>query len=342
MKLATAQIAGFLNKPDPAVRVVLFYGPDAGLVRERADGLAKTVLLDLNDPFRVALLSGASVNDDAARLYDETAAQALGGGRRLIRVQHALDSNASALGKLLNDMPLSDSLVIIEAGELEKRSKLRGLCEGESPITVGIPCYVEDGTARQRTINDILKTEGLTAPRDIVQLLADTLPPDRIAMRSELEKLSLYARGKKSIALEDVQAVLHNSAAAEMDDLIHATAGGDARRAEILLNHLFAEQTSPVAILRAAQRHFMRLQLARAQCDNGLSASEAVKKLSPPVFWKFVEPMTRQVQRWPSGHIEKMLHRLYEAEAAVKRTGTPDAALCAQLLLQAAGMGQGR
>ena len=36
MKIAPARLAAFLQRPDPAIRAVLLYGPDAGLVRERA------------------------------------------------------------------------------------------------------------------------------------------------------------------------------------------------------------------------------------------------------------------------------------------------------------------
>jgi DNA polymerase-3 subunit delta len=67
--------------------------------------------------------------------------------------------------------------------------------------------------------------------------------------------------------------------------------------------------------------------------DKGASAAEAVKKLQPPVFWKYADSMVAQLRRWPAGRIENALNRLFEAEAAVKRTGTPDTALCAQVLL---------
>jgi len=119
-------------------------------------------------------------------------------------------------------------------------------------------------------------------------------------------------------------------------NLIFAVGSGDAKRAALLMDRLLAEQTSPVAILRAAQRHFLRLQLARSTMDAGASAAEAVKKLQPPVFWKFAESMAAQLRRWNAPKIEAALMRLYEAEAAVKRTGTPDEALCAQLLLRMA------
>ena len=340
MKPTASQITAFLNKPDLGKRVVLLYGPDAGLVRERADMLARKTVPDMHDPFRVAALSGNSVTDDAARLYDEAAALALGGGRRLVRIQHAPDGVASALSALLKYPPPGDSLILIEAGDLDKRSKLRALCETGSPLVIAIPCYVEDTGQRTRTIAAILEAEGFKAPREVLALLAEALPSDRLAMRSELEKLALYAKGKKAISLEDVHAALNDAGAAEMDDLMHAVAGGDARRAGVLLDHLFAEQTSVVALLRFTQRHFLRLQLARAHADAGVSAKAAVERLQPKVFWKHVEPMTRQVQRWPASSIEKFLQRLYDAEAAVNRTGTPDVALCSQLLLQAAGQGR--
>jgi DNA polymerase-3 subunit delta len=333
MKLPTARINAFLEKPDASVRVILLYGPDAGLVRERAEGLAKKAVPDLQDPFRVALLTGTAIAEDPPRLADEMAAQALGGGRRLIRIQHAVESVAAPLATLIADLPPSDSLLLIEAGDLDKRSKLRSLCEGESDAVAAIPCYVEEGAAKQRIVGDILQDEGLRASRDVLAFLCDVLPPDRMAMRSELEKLALYAKGKTALDIDDVRAVVQDAGAAELDDLVFAVGLGDAKKARVLIDRLFEEQTSPVAMLRAAQRHFMRLQWARGQMERGASAGEAVKKLQPPVFWKHADAMTAQLSRWPTVKIGRALERLYDAEAMVKRTGTPDTTLCAQVML---------
>ena len=126
---------------------------------------------------------------------------------------------------------------------------------------------------------------------------------------------------------------MQDAGAAEMDDLVFAIGAGETKRAVQLIDRLYAEQTSPVALLRAAQRHFLRLQWARAQMDGGLDATAAVKRLQPPVFWKYESAMTGQLRRWKQTRIDQALHRLFDAEAAVKRTGTPDIALCAQVLL---------
>jgi DNA polymerase-3 subunit delta len=333
MKLPASKITSFLNRPDPAVRVILVYGPDAGLVRERGAHLAKLLVKDPNDPFCSIALQSSAVSGDGARLYDEMAAVALGGGRRLVRIPNAEDNIAAAIANLLGRIPPSDSVLLIEAGDLEKKSKLRSACEGDSPLACGIPCYVEDTAARQRTITEILATEDVQAPREVIGALADVLPPDRLAMRSELEKFALYVGKGKTATSADVRAALHDAGAAELDDLIFAVGAGDAKRVAQLIDRLYAEQTSPVALLRAAQRHFIRLQWARAEMDKGVSATDAVKRLQPPVFWKYESAMTSQLRRWSRAKSEQALRRLYDAEAAVKRTGVPDTALCAQTLL---------
>ena len=53
------------------------------------------------------------------------------------------------------------------------------------------------------------------APREVIASLADILPPDRMAMRSELEKLAIYV-GKDNVAtIMDVHAAVQDAGAAE-------------------------------------------------------------------------------------------------------------------------------
>ena len=43
-------IDAFLARPDPGRPIILLYGPDAGLVHERADALVASAVDDPNDP----------------------------------------------------------------------------------------------------------------------------------------------------------------------------------------------------------------------------------------------------------------------------------------------------
>jgi DNA polymerase-3 subunit delta len=139
VKLAPSRISAFLQRPDPGIRAALLYGPDEGLVRERAGIAARTICPDLNDPFRVADLSAATLAADPARLADETAQLSLTGGRRVVRVRGAGDPLTKLFAEFLRSSP-GDAFVVVEAGELPSRSTLRRAFEA-ARMAVAIGCY---------------------------------------------------------------------------------------------------------------------------------------------------------------------------------------------------------
>ena len=64
-------IDAFLARPDPGRPIILLYGPDAGLVRERADALIASAVDDPNDPFSLVRLDGDELSAEPSRLVDE-------------------------------------------------------------------------------------------------------------------------------------------------------------------------------------------------------------------------------------------------------------------------------
>src|SRR5690242_7409171 len=86
MEVKSHQADRFVARPPAGLVAALVYGPDQGMVRERATALAKRVVSDLNDPFRVSELDEAILDADPARLWDEAAALSMIGGRRVVRV----------------------------------------------------------------------------------------------------------------------------------------------------------------------------------------------------------------------------------------------------------------
>jgi DNA polymerase-3 subunit delta len=109
----------FVARPPADLVAALVYGPDQGLVRERATVLAKSVVSDLADPFRVSELAEGTLESDPALLFDEAAALSMTGGRRVVRVKGAGNALADLFKKFLAAPP-GDALIVVEAGELAK------------------------------------------------------------------------------------------------------------------------------------------------------------------------------------------------------------------------------
>src|ERR1700759_5472826 len=117
----------------------LLYGPDQGLVRERAEKLIKTVVPDLKDPFLIADLDDGVLASDPARLFDEAAAISMLGGRRVVRVRGAGNSLAKLFERFLDD-PAGDALVVVEGGDLAKSAALPKVFLG-ADNAAAIACY---------------------------------------------------------------------------------------------------------------------------------------------------------------------------------------------------------
>src|SRR5471032_1391126 len=77
----------FISRPDSGQPIVLVYGPDAGLVRERVDALVRASVDDPNDPFALARIEGEDLSANPSRLVEEAHTVPLFGGRRAVLVK---------------------------------------------------------------------------------------------------------------------------------------------------------------------------------------------------------------------------------------------------------------
>lgn len=332
MKLTYREIEPFVKSPNKTARVIIVYGPDGGLVSERAATMGKTIVADLNDPFNVCALTAEQLVDDPARLSDEANAISMMGGDRLIRIDGGADKITTILKEYLVN-PSMSALVIVQAGELSTKSSLRKLGE-TAKNAVSIPCYVEDERDLSRFIGDTLRSAGKSIDRDASVWLAANISGDRAKVRSELEKLITYKGDENSpISIKDVRAACGMAGAQGFDDLVYAVGGGNAAGAMKAYATLIDEGENFITILRVLQGHFRKLHQAQAFVAYGIGAGEAMKKLSPPIFFKQEAAFQAQMSRWSRPVIEQVLSRLIDLEAQCKQTGMPAETLCAQAIL---------
>jgi DNA polymerase III subunit delta len=334
MKLTAQRIEGFLRKPDPTVIAVLLYGPDQGLVRERADRLVASVAGNAGDPFRVADLAADAMKEDPARLVDEAAALPFTGGRRVVRIREGKDAMAHAVRNLL-EVGSGGGLVVVEAGELGPRSPLRQIFESASRAAA-LPCYIDEGSTLRKVIGDDLAAHGLTATPEAADLLAGHLGADRGVTRRELEKLALYKGEAGQVEVDDVLAVVGDAGAVSLDTIAYAACGGDFALLDRALATATAEGLSSIPLLRFVARHLQRLAEGRAAVARCSSPDQAMAALKPAVFYRLQPQFRTQMDLWDTARLGEGLMVLTQAELDCKRTGAPQKLLCQRALFRVA------
>jgi DNA polymerase-3 subunit delta len=326
------RIAGFLADPG-AARGVLLYGPDAGLVRERAEGLVRLAAGSLDDPFRVSEPRREQAASDPGLLAGEMAALSLMGGRRAVRLREATDSLTAAIEAAL--AVAGDTLLVVEAGELPARSKLRVLFE-RATNAAAIPCYADTGASLRQVIAQTLGEAGVTADGDAVAWLADNLGADRALTRAELAKLALHAGAGGRVTVADAMASVGDHAGLGLDDALFAATAGDVAATDRALALAVEEGAAPVQIVRAALRHMQRLHLGVVEGLGALAPKEAAMRSRPPVFFRHEAAWHRALGAWTESRAATACERLLSAELACKTTGAPDALIAARALLDIA------
>lgn len=325
MKLEPRLVDKFLANPG-ACRVVLLYGEDSGLVRERADKLVHAVSGALDDPFRLAELA----REDYSRILEEMSAMSLSGGRRVVRVRGATDAVTDDVKAVLASK--TDSLLVVEAGGLPAKGRLRGLVE-RAADGVAIACYPQAGRALETSMREMLASFGVSADPDAITWLAGHLGVDRAVTQRETEKMALYAGSDGRIGIADARVCVGDLAGLSLDDALFAACTGDIAAADRALELAMAEGASPVGVLRAGLQHMQRLQRASSAVSSGVSPADATKAVRPPIFFQHQSSFAAALRLWPPEGLQAICVRLWEAERACKRTGAPVEALSRSAIL---------
>ncbi len=265
--IKAADVDHFIAKPDQARPIVLIYGPDVGLVRERAEALVRAAVDDPGDPFAFARIDSDELAGNPSRLVEEAHTVPLFGGRRAVLVK-AGTRNIAAAVELVIAAPSPECRVIIEAGDLRKNAPLRVLCEKARTAAV-LPCYIDDKVALARLVDDEMRAANLRIAPDARTLLLSLLGGDRLASRSEIRKLTLYGRGQERLELADVIAVVADASALAVDGVIDAAFAGKIAEFDCEFIKARAGGSSPAAIISAAIRQVANLHKMRLAFEFG-------------------------------------------------------------------------
>jgi DNA polymerase III subunit delta len=316
--LKAADVERFVARPDPGKPIILVFGPDAGLVRERADALVRSCVDDPRDPFGLALLDGDTLADTPERLVEEAHTVPLFGGRRAILVKASGRNFSSAVERVIAAPPGTDCRIVIEAGDLKRGTPLRTLCE-RAPIAAALPCYADSSRDLLRLVDEEMRRAGISIAADARALLASLLGGDRRASRSEIEKLVVYAWGRGSVEVADVVAVVSDATAPALDAVVDAAFAGQMGDVEINFGKVQSSGISASTAAAAVLRQAVALHRLRLTADNGSSLDDVIKRATPAIHFSREKAVRAALETWTSKRLERLIGQLGETTLEIRK-----------------------
>jgi len=330
----SSEADAFVTRPDPARPVVLLFGPDSGLVHERAEALVRVSVDDPSDAFSLIRIDSEELSGNPFRLVEEANTIPMFGGRRAIWLRAGSRNIAGAVEALLA-APSPDCRVIIEAGDLKKTSPLRTLIE-RAKNAAAIACYADGERDIAYVIDDELKKAGMSIAPDARAALMPFLGGDRQATRNEVRKLALYAHGRDRITADDVLAVVADASAVALDSVIDAAFAGKPADVELHFSKARGEGTAPGAIVSAALRHLSNLHRMRIAVEEGQSISGVIEGTRPPIHFRRKPMIEAALRAWNCTKLVDAMAALSDALLETRRQANLADAIAQRAMMQLA------
>lgn len=332
MKLAGAEAARYLARPDPARAGLLIYGADAMRVALKRQAVVEVLIGPQGaEEMRLTRIAGADLRRDGALLMDAMTSASFFPGPRVALVEDATDGLTEVIAAALADWRAGDATVVVTAGELKGKGTLKAMLE-KHPAAVCIALY--DNPPGREEIEAELRKAGLTqvpaeALADLTQLARALDPGD---FRQTLEKVALYKLGDATpLTAGEIAALAPATIEADVDDLIAAVAEGRQVAIGGLIQRLAGQGMAPVTICIGALRHFKALHIMASDPGGGMVRAK--------IFGPRRDQMQRQAGQWGMRALEQALGLLVETDLTLRSSSrAPAMAVMERALIRIAMM----
>ncbi|NCX69256.1 MAG: DNA polymerase III subunit delta [Rhodobacteraceae bacterium] len=296
MKLNPRELSKLVEKPDPTLAAVLFYGSDTMRVAlKRQEYLENLLGPNAEQEMRLTRFIGDDILKDRTAVFDAVKSVGFFPGQRAVLIENTSDKTSKIIIECIEAWNKTDAHIVVTSGLLRPTSQLRKAFE-TFQNTLAAPIY--DNPLTEMEIKTELTRAGIQindpAIMDALYNLSKELEPGDF--RNTLEKIYLYKLSDKSpLTAKDISMCSPISAEANLEEIIHAVSGGNTNKINHILNRLEAQGVQPVTLCLSFQRHFKLLLNLK---NHGGTPLEAISSYKPPIFGPKRNAIINQLKLW--------------------------------------------
>ena len=316
MEIKPREVERFCTAPPTDLTVVLLFGNDRGLIRERAGKIASIWVGPDADPMSTVSLTGAEIKEDPARLGNAAGSFSMFGGRQAIRVADSDNGMAKLVLPLMEERP-SDNLVVLECHGMSKSDTLpKAVIKAKTGAAIG--CYEDLSRDLGSLVQEVLTAASLTVRPDAMAGLMDRLGEDRALSRQALGTLVLYKGNDTSpITMEDVASALGAAEGGGLSELADFVSAGDVTGAVRAWGACVKSGTAAGSATRALSNHFSMLLQIRHSLDRGENTDQVARRHR--LHFTRKDGVLRAARNWRSEALESASDNILQAELDTRR-----------------------
>ena len=300
-----------VNKINPEIHnLLLFYGKNEGLKNH----ITKNIVKNTNN---IHNYDEKEVLDNENVFIDNLLTKSLFDEKKLIIIKRSTDKILKIIESLKSEK-LEDITIIINADNLEKKSKLRSFFE-KNKETICIAFYPDNDQTLSKLAYDFLKNKKISISQSSINLIINKCNGDREALYNELNKIDLYTQNGKKITTEDIMKITNLIENHSVSELVDNCLAKNNKKIINILNENNFNNEDCMLIARSLLNKSKRILHLVKEFQNNKNIELTISSAKPPIFWKDKEITKQQIKYWRPENIKDLIYKLIDIELLIKK-----------------------
>ena len=291
--------------------IFLLYGKNLGL----QDDIIKSYFLK-EFKGEISKYEESEFLSNSENIISEILNKSLFEKEKIIFIYRPSDKISKIIEEILN-RKISDTKVVLKAGTLDKKSKLRNLFEKNKNL-VTIPFYEDDIKNLSSFVHEFLNRNNIKLSRESINLLIDRSSGDRNNLKLELEKIFDYSFSNKKIDFVNIQKLSNLAENYSINELAENYLCKNPKSVSKILNENNYSEEDCILIIRTILNKSKRLLKIIEENKKFNNIDEVISSFKPPIFWKEKESVKKQAKSWDLKELRQKIYRINEIEYLVK------------------------
>ena len=296
--------------PDKTI-FYLLYGKNEGL---KADCINQ--ILEKNN-WKVFNYEEKQIKDEIESFYENILSNSLFESEKIIIINRASDKIFETIQDLIN-RNITNIIIIINAGILETRSKLRSLFEKKDDL-VCIPTYPDNNDTLSKLALIFFRNENISISQENINLIIEKCNGDRNNLNNELNKIRNYAKDKKKLSSQEILKLINLSENYEISELIDNCLALNKNKITKILNENNYNNEDCIIILRTFITKAKKILKLAIKLEENKDINKTINSAKPPIFWKDKEIVKVQLNKWKPDKIKELIKNINNVELEIKK-----------------------
>jgi DNA polymerase III subunit delta len=290
----------------------LLYGNNEGLIDETIQETLKPILAK-----NIFNYEEADILKDVENFKENLINKSFFENEKLIIINRISDKFFKIIEEIISKN-IDDLSIILIAGSLDKRSKIRSFFEKE-PNTVCVPFYEDNIQTLGFLAERFMRDKNINISQQLINIIVERAKGDRINLKNELQKIESFSKNKKNISIDDVLKITNLSENYDISELVDSCLSKNNKKLIKILNENNFSSEDCILILRIFLSKLKRLIRLHLELNNKKNIDTVISSYKPPIFWKEKEIVKQQIKTLNYIEAKDLIIKVNKIELLMKK-----------------------